>query len=68
MEAQDQYYPLIEGDSVTVGISVRDKLAESAMIGLLSQSFTTFGGQMDGEQIAKTSYDLADAMIKQSKI
>lgn len=46
------------------GISVRDKLAESAMMGLMSQYPSQTHNTID--QVSKAAYEIADAMIAQS--
>lgn len=51
------------------GISVRDKLAESAMIGLLSSgNFMINPVTINTTELTKKSYEIADSMIKQSQI
>jgi len=68
MEPNQKYFPA--AGSVSEGITIRDKLAESAMIGLLTNQ-SIVDGLIDDKTIiwvAEHSYKLADAMIKQSKI
>lgn len=68
MEATDQYFTGdVERDSH--GISVRDKLAESAMIGLLSSgNFMINPITINATELTKKSYEIAESMIKQSQI
>lgn len=62
MEAEDYYF----ANEYCQGISVRDKLSESAMTGLLTNVGTKEGYIAD--IIAKNAYEIADSMIKQSQI
>lgn len=73
MQNTDAYFPYDFSQSnnieVEKGMTVRDKLAESAMIGLLSGQYTFFNNEpIEVGTIAKESYRLADAMIKQSNL
>jgi hypothetical protein len=63
MEATDYAY----SNEYHAGMTIRDKLAESAMIGLLScGAFILNPGAVEIESIAKQSYKLADALIAES--
>lgn len=48
-------------ERVQEGITLRDELAKTAMLGLLSN----FGLTHKPDYVAKTSYEMADAMLKQ---
>jgi hypothetical protein len=66
MESTDQYFTGdVERDSH--GISVRDKLAESAMIGILSSFNYVSSIDEQEEKISIMAYKIADAMINKSK-
>ncbi len=53
-------FPVLEGDTQWLGMSLRDYFAAKAMQGMLSDS--KLQGKM--EEFAARSYAMADAMIK----
>lgn len=70
MKAEDTYYFPLDISSEKLyqaGITVRDKLAESAMIGLIgSAAMVDDVSDTTTEWVARNSYRIADALLSQS--
>ena len=65
MEADKNVFPCEHSNTVCSGLSARDYIAIQAMEGLLASAHIRPDASMD--DIAKDSYMLADALIKQSE-
>ena len=63
MEPKDDVFPYVNA-TVHTGICMRDYIAIQAMNGILSSGLF---GATNTELIASRAYELADAMIKESK-